>query len=50
MSNKFELIKNLLDQARSVQEQDGEEGQGGVYIGGGALLVIIVILLLILLL
>jgi hypothetical protein len=50
MSKKFELIKKVLEQAQNVQEQDGEEGQGGVYIGGGALLVIIVILLLILLL
>jgi len=45
---KIELIRRLLEQAQSV-EQD-EQGQGGVYIGGGALVIIVIVLLLILLL
>ena len=45
---KFELIRQLLEQAQNV-EQD-ESGQGGVYIGGGALVVIVIVILLIMLL
>ncbi len=49
---KFALIQRLIEQAREVtgQVHDGEEGQGGVYIGGGTLLIILIIILLIMLL
>ena len=47
MKTKFDMVRHLLAQAESLQED--EEGQG-VYIGGGVLLVIILIVLLILLL
>ena len=45
---KVELLRRLLAQAQTVEQN--EEGQGGVYIGGGALVIIVIVLLLILLL
>lgn len=45
---KIELIRKLLEQAQTI-EQD-EEGAGGIYIGSGAVVVIIIIILLIILL
>lgn len=46
---KFALIKHLIDQAQQAtgEVHQGEEGQGGVYIGGGTLLIILIIILLI---
>jgi hypothetical protein len=45
---KIDLIRQILEQAKVI-EQD-EQAQGGVYIGGGALVVIVIVLLLIMLL
>ena len=49
---KIALIQRLIEQAQMAASQvhDGEEGQGGVYIGGGTLLIVLIIILLIMLL
>ena len=49
---KFALIKRLIEEAQQAtgQVHEGEEGQGGVYIGGGAIVIILIIILLIMLL
>lgn len=49
---KFALIKRLLEEAQQATNEvhEGEEGQGGVYIGGGAIVIILIIILLIMLL
>jgi hypothetical protein len=49
---KIGLIQRLIEQAQQMtgQVHEGEEGQGGVYIGGGAVLIILIVILLIMLL
>ena len=49
---KIGLIKRLIEEAQqaSAEVHNGEEGQGGVYIGGGAIVIILIVILLIMLL